>query len=480
MLDSINTERVKPIMEENALKKLWILTEERPKKEVIFSIVEKLATDRHLTVSSTDQIQILPIIKNGCFTFIYQVHGIACESVNDIFIKSVSGGSSFVDFLVFYQDEPPSPSDQPLYAIEETKTDDKESRNTGVYQRCSKFVFIHFYYPHIKKIMLYNLKVEQKAVPTDTYIFGTRMLITFGVEILGKQLTPNIFKPFGTLEELIAFKSGMRRPPSGNVPILIQKKADQITVSGRLIKSGGLAHDPNIGALTLICQCIRNFGWEKEIIITKHGLAQKNVGRDNKFIQIANQLDIKLEGLSVPEAELPEAYWKYETETEKLSTIFIHLVAEGFTNAQAIFENHAGCEKGYFQTPKGEYLALEKYENRDLYKAGDTSKRVSIPDLILFDRDRNEIINIEGKTFQNRRKGVEQLENYDFIENAYIRKHYNPRRIIRTVVTYGSRNIEITEPEIGFMLNRDGIPVLGKNAPQVFIEAVNNLLTSRG
>ena len=31
---------------------------------------------------------------------------------------------------------------EPIYAIEETKTDDKESRNTGVYQRCSKFIFI--------------------------------------------------------------------------------------------------------------------------------------------------------------------------------------------------------------------------------------------------------------------------------------------------------------------------------------------------
>ena len=111
--------------------------------------------------------------------------------MNEIFIKSISGKSSFVDFLVFHQDEIPSLSDEPIYAIEETKTDDKESRNTGVYQRCSKFVFINFYYPHVKKIMLYNLKVEHKQTkPTNTYIFGTRMLMTFNVEILGKQLDP--------------------------------------------------------------------------------------------------------------------------------------------------------------------------------------------------------------------------------------------------------------------------------------------------
>lgn len=50
-------------------------------------------------------------------------------------------------FLIFYQDKQPVVDDTPLYAIEETKTDDKESRNTGVYQRCSKFVFIQNFIP---------------------------------------------------------------------------------------------------------------------------------------------------------------------------------------------------------------------------------------------------------------------------------------------------------------------------------------------
>ena len=68
--------------------------------------------------SSRDSIQILPIIRNGQFTFTYQVNGICCEDVNEIFIKSVSGGSSFVDFLMFHQDESPVLSDRPIYGIE--------------------------------------------------------------------------------------------------------------------------------------------------------------------------------------------------------------------------------------------------------------------------------------------------------------------------------------------------------------------------
>jgi hypothetical protein len=43
-------------------------------------------------------------------------------------------------------------------------------------------------------------------------------------------------------------------------------------------------------------------------------------------------LDISLQGLDVPQAELNENYWKYDTEGEKLGTIFIHLVVENFSD----------------------------------------------------------------------------------------------------------------------------------------------------
>ena len=217
------------------MKNLWILTEERPKKEVVVTIIKKFAEDRNLGVPSITQFRILPILENNRFTFRYRVAGVFCQDVNEIFLEIISGYSSFVDFLVFYQDERPSDSHQPIYAIEETKTDDSESRNTGVYQRGSKFVFIHFYYPHTKKIMLYNLKVNQKIHPTFTSIFGTKLLRNLEVEILGKELDPNLFKPFETLEEVIKFKNNMRRPPRENVPILIEKRSNQIYISGRLV-----------------------------------------------------------------------------------------------------------------------------------------------------------------------------------------------------------------------------------------------------
>ncbi len=334
---------------------LWILTEERPKIEVLEVILNNFVKDRKYT-AFIDNLRILPILENETFTFTYKLIGFECNKVNDIYIKTISGNSSFVDYLIFFQNKEPKLTDKPIYAIEETKTDDKESRNTGVYQRCSKFVYIDNYYKDVPKIMLYSLQVEQKENPTDTYIFGTRLLLTLGVEVLGKRLNAKVFKPFKTIDEIIDLKNKMRKAPKGNVPILLKKFKNRIEVSGRLYKSNGLSHDPNIGALSIISAVLRKLNWKKDIIITKHGLKQEHIGKTNKFIQISNVLNIKLEGLKIPKSTLNKNYWKYEKEGERLGAIFIHLVIESFTTGYSIFENHAGCEKSYFITKEGTLL----------------------------------------------------------------------------------------------------------------------------
>ena len=324
--------------------------------------------------------------------------------------------------------------------------------------------------------MLYNLQIEQKEVPTATYIFGTRLLLTLGVEILGKKLDSKVFQPFRSVDEIVALKKIMRKAPKGNIPILIKKVSDKITVSGRLYKSGGLAHDPNIGALSLICAAIRKLGWDGEIVIIKHGLKQKHIQSDNKFVKIANRLNIKIHGLSIPASKHRDNYWKYETEGEKLGTIFIHLVVENFTEGYSIFENHAGCEKGYFITSDGKHIPLEKYSDRKAYKAGNKNKIISIPDLILIDFGRSEVINIEGKKYQFRQNGIEELKGFGDIEKTYIKKYYPKFKITRTVVLYGGVETKIIEIEVGFLLNENGDLVLGIKAPKLFREAIKNLL----
>lgn len=456
-------------------KNLWFLTEERPKKEVLKTIFQKFAKDYGFAVF-VDTLRIFPILEDNKFTFTYEVTGFRCNKVDKVYVKTVSGNSSFTDFLIFYQKDEPTLKDEPIYAIEETKTDDKESRNTGVYQRCSKFVFIQSYYPNVKKIMLYNLQIDQKIKPTSTYVFGTKLLLTLGVEILGKKLDSKIFKPFKTIKEVVDLKNQMRKAPKGNVPILLTKSKTKIEISGRLFKSNGLSHDPNIGALSIICAVLRQLGWTQKIEITQHGLLQKHVGKTNKFIQIANKIGISLKGLTVPKAEMNKDYWKYDTDGEKLGTIFIHLVVENFTQGYSIFENHAGCEKGYFITKKGDHIPLEKYKDREKYKGGDKEQIINIPDLILIDFGRSEVINVEGKKYAFRKNGISELGNYDYIEKNYILKHYPKFKILRTVVLYGSSEEKIIEIEIGFLLNENGQLILGVKAPKLFKDAITNLL----
>ena len=456
-------------------KNLWILTEERPKKEVIRVILDKFSKDYKIPCFISS-IYILPILdKDRRFSFLYEVGGFRSNKINKIYIKIVSGYSSFVDFLIFYQNEEPLEGEQPIYAIEETKTDDSESRNTGIFQRATKFVYIDYYYPNVKKIMLYNLQVPEKKKPTNTNIFGTRCLMTLGVEILGKT-NNKLMKPFKNIDELIDFKNKMRKPPKGNIPITIKKEKDSIYISGRLYKSGGLNHDPNIGALSLISATLRKLGWNGEIIITNHGLSQDNISPNNKFIKIANRYHIKLEGLTIPTSNENDKYWRYEKEGEKLGTIFIHIVVETFTEGYSIFENHAGCEKGYFITKEGKAIPLAKYTDKMAYKKGDKTKRISIPDLILIDFKRSEIINIEGKKYKFRERGIEELKNYDAIEKLYIKKYYPKFKIVRTVVLYGGTEKKIIEIEVGFLLNKYGEMVLGIRAPKLFQEAIKNLI----
>ncbi|MGB1205267.1 MAG: hypothetical protein ACPG5B_06450, partial [Chitinophagales bacterium] len=134
------------------------------------------------------------------------------------------------------------------------------------------------------------------------------------------------------------------------------------------------------------------------------------------------------------------------------------------------------CEKSYFTTKEGKPIVLAKYSDKAAYKAGDKSKIIHIPDIILIDFDRTEVINIEGKKYKFRQKGIDELNNYDYIEQHYIQKYYPSFSIIRTVVLYGSAENKIIEIEIGFLLNENGGLILGINAPQLFQKAITNLL----
>lgn len=447
------------------MNNLYILTEERAKNNII-KLISRIYGKISNKDVNFDEIKIFPEIKNNHHTFTYFVDGIVIEGIDNVLLKIVSGNSSFVDYILYEGNEEPGEdtSNNPILLIEETKTSDEESRNTGVYQRISKFIYADYFYPNITKIMLYNLNRRNSGKPTDTNIFGTNMLLTQGVKIIGKKM--HYFNCFKNIDDFIKFKNKMKRPPRGNVPIEIKyKDKNTITISGRLSKpkdKGNIGHDPNIGALTSIAKTLRLLGWEKDIIITKHGVKQSyinNLSRSNKFLNIASKLDIKLDELTFDVNDMiPTNYWRYEKKSEKIGTIFLTISAVNLNNnIKAIYENHAGCERGYFYLKNGNPITIPK-KNKNI--------NINIPDSVLLNKKYNEILIIEGKRSSTLDQGLDELNNFDLFEDLFVKKEYPNYHVSRWVSTYGEDIYQGNlNSEVLFHLNDDGSFYFNNNAP---------------
>lgn len=446
---------------------LWILTEEKPKTSVITQIAKLYSRDFGFAININYAVSIRPIINQGKFMFTYVVVGLCVEGIDNIFIKTVSGSTSFVDFLVFNQTEAPveGGNEAPIMAIEETKTSDAESRNTGVCQRVTKFVYIDAFYPDVKKYMLYNdeLAADETKKPSDTNIIGTNILLTLDVSIEGKD-NLKWFKKYKTIDEIIAAKNNQRQPPAGNVPVRIERTPSVIYISGRLAKpkdAGNIGHDPNIGTLTMLAKGLRSLGWDKRIVITKHAVSQQYINRSgakNKFIFVCSLLNLELEGITLPhKMKLPKTYWHYEKKSEKVASILLHIIGEN-NGLLEVYQNHAGCERGYFFSKNREQITLPK-------KAKD-GNNLLLPDVVMFDINENTAILVEGKQISTLQNGVEEIKGYDAIEEEFIKKYYPNSITYRCVSIFGGAEEKVPHEDVLFHLNATGEFFVNENAPE--------------
>lgn len=446
---------------------IYLLTEEKPKISTVKRILEIYRDDFGANVEFKE-VSIVPEFNNGKFRFDYIVNGISVQNIDGIYIETVSGSSSFLDYCFYVSNSMPKDSStSPLFAVEETKTSDDESRNTGVYQRCSKFVFIKAYYGEIPLYMLYNDELELRInkEPSDTSKLGTDMLLTNNVKIIGKPID-KWFHKFKSYEELISFKNSMRMPPKGNTPIIINEYPGKITVSGRLDKPqniGKISHDPNIGALSIIGKTLRILGWTGDIVITEHRITQSYVSGTkgkNKFLFICKMLNMRLDGIKMPEnALIPENYWHYEKSSEKVASILLHIVAElgGFIE---VYQNHAGCERGYFKTSTNELITLPK-------KIGNPERNLLIPDLVFRD-DKDKIVYlIEGKKLSTLQNGLKEIQDYDDIEKFYIKRYFPGYEIRRYVTIFGGKEERIPDPKVLLYVQDDG---------KVFVNSIDSII----
>lgn len=441
------------------MSNIWILTEEKPKISVTEQILEIYRADFGADFTIERNLVISPIIHAGTFTFRYLVTGFQIDNIENVYIEIVSGESSFFDYMFYVQDSRPIENceNNLLFVVEETKTNDQESRNQ-VYQRLLKFAYIDAYYPDVPRYMLYNNEFQLCAErePTDTNRFGINLLLTNGVGIVGRQLNP-WFRAFESIDDLIEFKNGMQRPHRGNVPILITQINDNIiTISGKLDKTnhiGEIVYDPNMGALSYIAYTLRRFDWLGEIVIVDHHINQNSVNneRQNKFLSMCHMLNITLEGITMPtNYTLPDTYWHYDRTSEKIASILFHIACEciGLTE---VYQNHAGCERGYFIAPNNVLIALPK-------------TGFNIPDVIMRD-DLNRVVYLmEGKTLSKLNDGLRALDRFNDVETNYINRYYPCYTVRRYLTIFGGTRDSLPNDRVFLYLNNNGLIVLNDNA----------------
>ena len=134
-----------------------IYTEEAPTTDVVGYILEKVG------MNSVVPFQIIPKIENNVFEFEYKI-----EEFPNINIILMQGKTSCVDYLI---SKTIDGHETFLYAIEETKTDETESRNTTTNQRIVKFLIVRHYFPDIGCIMLYN-KEQREGILINKCLLG--------------------------------------------------------------------------------------------------------------------------------------------------------------------------------------------------------------------------------------------------------------------------------------------------------------------
>lgn len=462
---------------------IYLLTEECPKKSSICLIINQLLKDFFNVQMKfnipVESCTIEPnyfnnfenkkvLLRNYSFRTPYLSH----IGIKRVYIIGVSGYSSFCDYMVFVKEIKdneilsrfPNQNDEPLMIIEETKTSDKESRNTGVYQRAIKFTYAQHFYPKSKLYMLYNNDYNpDHDNPSDTNVFGTNVLLTLGVSIIGKETYMHYYNKFNSVQELINAKNQMILPRNGQ-PIRIDYSDNScIKISCRLIKNDKIAHDPNIGTVSCIAAGLRKLGYSGNIVITNHQLNQNilNSSHGNKLLFICSILKMSLDGLSMPTINIPASYWHDENESEKIASIYLQILSDKY-GLKTVYQNHAGCERSYFISKNNEAITVPKKIE---------GIKISIPDLVILCPNENNFYYytlIEGKKLSTLYNGLNEVDEYSIFENLFLKDKnlgFPDFPIYRALTIFGGELDELPDDRVLLYINKYGKIFTNPNAP---------------
>ena len=378
-----------------------VLTEETPNIDEIRCMLE---SKNYIIPPSYTNENIIPNIIDNVFAGEW----ILTIPEGIININLFKGKTSSVDYMLFSGDSElyNGYAGDALCILESTKTSDNVSRNTAVYQRIIKMMTYNKMYPESKAIqIMFWIDSNWSEKLTQTAMLGFRMMDTLNIKLfatIGSQLCDIKDKyqimPFTTTDSLIQCKNNIPQK-KGNQSIRLRRDNSTFYISLKLDKGDGqyagiISHDPNVGFLSAVLNCIEKMEPDSIYIIENHGIQQKYFDKSpssklwyslNKMNIVFNECTIK----TLP--ELPNRYFDLENEmTEKLSTILCDMIS----TTRTIFSNHGGC-------------ALTCIKGTNCKES--VGRKMPRPDIVFEDECKKEILIIEGKLEKELIKGVKQL-----------------------------------------------------------------------
>ena len=140
----------------------------------------------------------------------------------------------------------------------------------------------------------------------------------------------------------------------------------------------------------------------------------------------------------------------------------MHVLAEN-NGLEEVYQNHAGCERGYFYNKNHVAITLPK-------KDSSGEENLYIPDLILYEEPTNTILLIEAKKLSTLREGLVEIEHYDSIENEFIKKYYPDAINLRYLTLFGGQIDDLPNDKVLVHMNLDGSVIINENAPDFIKE----------
>jgi hypothetical protein len=395
----------------------------------------------------------------------FEIKGLSSEKYDKfVYILISRDGNGFVDFLFYEGNESPTENDKPIAAAEATKNSGKEAGNM-IAQRSPKKIAIFEKWGDIPyTFFIANPNPIEKTIKTFSQThncefatitaekFGTSEITISQIDKFGYKVYTPPFK-YSKLEDIVTQEDKRKGKAEPNfesktvkIPYRVFNRNNRVELQASLYKSKG-NNDPGEGYIASRAFLVRELEPNKEIVLINHKQNKKFFEKtNNKLINALKSTGVTVEfpdGTSMTiekeEGIYNKPYWKYANKGEKIGTIYMeqYFLKLGY---EVLFTNHAGCGKSYISFDGKSYK---------------TKQGVGIPDLVLYKRENNKLLVIEGEQSKNYKKGLKQVKNVKF--NEFIVREFlsilpQGVDVCKYLCTYGDYN---NEPEVIFNLTED-------------------------